>query len=335
MNMKTYRNFLLDQLWDLIGYLCVTVLIVFYFYLKSDHRMDLLYPLVLMLFVFCVITTLKAIRYSRFHKTLYSGTYTEFLTLNPSFQEREVIEVLQKLQKEFHSQLGQEIMQREKTYAFVAHMAHDLKIPVSVMKLILEEENAPLSSEVSHKILQESDKLLDKLSQLLSYLRLGRFEKDYTIEEVNLIEEIRNAINYKKDYFILNHIYPQFHSNTESVSVYTDRKWNGMLLDQLISNAVKYSAVKQQKGYILFEVISTGQEVELAITDNGIGIPSYDIPRIFEPFFTGENGRLVRMSSGIGLYLCRTIADKLGHSLKIESVYGERTCAKIRYLSKL
>jgi signal transduction histidine kinase len=133
----------------------------------------------------------------------------------------------------------------------------------------------------------------------------------------------------------MNHIYPRFVSVQKPVYVLTDRKWHGMLLDQIISNAIKYSAAKKTEGYVYFDISQKPDAVELTITDSGIGIPEYDMERIFEPFFTGENGRQTGNSSGIGLYLCRRICDKLGHVLSIESVRGKKTEVKIRYLSKL
>jgi signal transduction histidine kinase len=217
-------------------------------------------------------------------------------------------------------------------------MAHDMKIPISVIHLLVDTKDDLLNTDsvqFFNKIKVENNKLLDKLSQLLLFLRLGQFDKDYLIEQVDLITEVRNAINSKKEYFILNQIYPRLNSSQDSVPVLTDKKWNGMLLDQIISNAIKYSALKGQENYILFDITPKASYVELTITDYGIGIPDYDMERIFEPFFTGENGRKTQNSSGIGLYLCKIISEKLGHSLTVTSVKDEKTTVRLQYLTKL
>ena len=334
--MRIVKAFLKDQILDFVGYGIVTILILFYFYLKIGNGFEIIYPVLLMLFVTGVITIVKGIHYFRFHNALKSANYGNYQMSGVKNQEQLVIDTIQELHRYYHNELSQLMQQRDESNAFIAQMAHDLKIPISVIRLVLEDiEGEHLSEENSARIKGESDKVLNKLSGILSYLRLGQFEKDFLIERVNLIEEIRNAINIKKDYFILNKIYPQFDSQQDAIFVLTDRKWHGMLLDQIISNAIKYSAVKGETGYIHFDINQEENSVELKVTDFGIGIPSYDLERIFEPFFTGENGRLVENSSGIGLYLCRNISKKLGHQLSVSAVKGEKTEVRIRYLSKL
>lgn len=330
--MKLFKNFLKDQMIDFAGYAGITALILFYYRLIYGEQSDLLYPLLLSVFVMMTVTVIKGFRYFRFHKAIETADYEELLQKGASREEQAAIDALKKLHVHYQSQIGDLINRQDEAYALIAQLVHDLKIPISVIRLVLEgsgEDNPDGDSR--NKIMKESDKLLNKLSQLLGYLRLGRFDRDYQIERVNLIEEIRNAINFKKDYFIMNNIYPHFDAGQAPLYILTDKKWHGMLLDQLISNAVKYSAAKAEKGFIDFSVTRTGEYLELRITDYGIGIPEYDLQRIFEPFFTGENGRRVSNSTGIGLYLCHSIADKLGHRLTVTSVYGEKTQVTLRY----
>lgn len=330
------KAFLKDQVRDFIGYTCITILILFYYYLEFGSGVKIIYPILLALFVVSVITSLKGIHYVRFNNALKKDYYKGHLLKGATYQELQVIETIQELHQYYHSEIGKLTKQKEEADTFITQMAHDLKIPVSVILLILEASGEqPLSIEHSQKIKVESDKLVDKLSQLISYLRMGQFEKDYRIEKVNLIDEIRGAINKKKDYFILNKMFPRFQMPKEEIYVLTDQKWHGMLLDQIISNSIKYSALKGKEGYIDFDVIYMDKSVELTITDYGIGIPNYDMERIFKPFFTGENGRKTSNSSGIGLYLCLKISKKLGHQLSISSVRGEKTVVTIRYLSNL
>jgi OmpR family two-component system sensor histidine kinase YxdK len=338
--MSLLKAFLKDQRLDFAGYACITILILFFYYLKFGSGIEIIYPILMALFVVFVITMRKGFHYFRFHKALKTDDYKDFMINGSTNQENEVIKRINDLQQHFYQEISQLVYKRDKSNAFLAQMVHDLKIPISLIRLVLdemeaiEEESVKMKENLS-KIKIGSDQVLEKLSQMLCYLRLGQFEKDFVIERVNLIEEIRNAINEKKDYFILHKIYPRFNSQQPAIYVLTDRKWNGMLLDQIISNAIKYSAVKKSEGYVHFDVNQTNNSVELSITDFGIGIPAYDMERIYEPFFTGENGRQVGNSSGIGLYICRNICENMGHHLSVDSVRGEKTKVKINYLSKL
>jgi signal transduction histidine kinase len=332
--MKLLKAFLKDQIPDFAAYLGITVLILYFYDLKYHKFHDILYPIILAVFVVVSITIYKGIRYFRFYHALKNNDFSKLKLQGTTNQEKQIIESMESLCRRYEEETSKLVNDRNETYAFIAQMAHELKIPVSVIQLVIESsDTSDILTPDKKKILTESDKLNEKLSQLISYLRLGQFDKDYLIERVNLIDEVRKAINRKKDYFILNKSYPRFDTKQDAVFVLTDQKWNAMLLDQIISNAIKYSSIKGE-GYIQFDIGQTDLRVQLKITDYGIGIPDYDMDRIFEPFFTGENGRQVAGSSGIGLYLCRNIADKLGHTISVTSIRGEKTEVTIEYLTK-
>jgi Signal transduction histidine kinase len=336
--MKILKAFLKDHILDFVGYASILILILVYYRLEIGKPIPILYPVFLVIFVSAVITLIKGIRYFSFYAALKSGSYAEYRMTGASELSIECIHKIEEIHRYYNLELNRQQEQKNQTYAFIAQMVHDMKIPISVIRLIVEdaEKQQMTGSElINDRIKTENDKLLDKLSQLLCYLRLGQFEKDYLIEQADLVAEVRNEINNKKEYFIVNQIYPKVTFAETSVPVLTDKKWNGMLLGQIISNAVKYSALKSGANSIRFDISQFDRYVELTITDFGIGIPEYDIERIYEPFFTGENGRKVQNSSGIGLYLCKTIAEKLGHTLTIYSVKGKGTTVKLRYLSKM
>ncbi|MDF2543329.1 MAG: histidine kinase [Herbinix sp.] len=332
------KKFMKDHILDFIAYTTITAFILLYYRLEIGKPIPILYPIILVLFTASVITFMKGIRYFRVSAALESGNYHDCIMKGTSEQSLEYFSKIEDLHKHYQDELSQQLHQKEQTYAFVAQMAHDMKIPIAVIRLLLEEADHSVVSydeQLQERIMGENNKLLDKLTQLLCYLRLGQFEKDFLIEQVDLITEVRNAINNKKEYFILNKIYPRLHVSQDEVVVLSDQKWNGMLLDQIISNAIKYSSLKGQEDYIDFHITANNQYAELTITDYGIGIPEYDLERIYEPFFTGENGRKIQNSSGIGLYLCKIISEKLGHIITITSVKDETTAVKIRYLSKM
>ena len=171
----------------------------------------------------------------------------------------------------------------------------------------------------------ELSRLDGGLNMLLDLQRIEELEKDYEPERINLTEEVRVAINNNRSLFINSGVFPLFES--ENVYVFTDKKWNQVLINQILSNAVKYSKGEENK-HVYFDIQqmnaqSDGQhKVILTIKDEGIGISEYDLPRVFQPFFTGENGRKGYNSSGIGLYLCKTICDRLGQEITIENDNG-------------
>jgi len=338
--MIMIRRFLKDQLLDILGYAIISGVLLLFFYLKFGNRIELIYPLVMVGFVLFIIMCIKFLHYYSFQKALEKDDFTELLLHGATNQEKAILKVVEEQKSYYQNEMSHYRAESDESKAFLTHMIHDMKIPIALIKLLIDDmepidEKQSFNEDYTTKINTANNQVLDKLNQLLSYLRLGQFEKDYYIEEVNLIDEIRIAINEKKDYFILNNIYPKFDSRQEAVYVLTDRKWQRMLLDQLISNAIKYSAAKKADGYVEFEVKYIDNFVELSIIDQGIGIAEHDMKRIFEPFFTGENGRLLGNSSGIGLYLCRYICDKLHHQISITSVRGKKTEATIRYLSKM
>ncbi|MEW8957480.1 ATP-binding protein, partial [Clostridium sp.] len=155
------------------------------------------------------------------------------------------------------------------------------------------------------------------------------FSRDYITTSCNLKELVSSVVTSKKRDFIYKGVFPKMDIG-ESISVYTDKKWGSYMLAQIISNAIKYSDVNKNNK---IEIMATNKNnvIELLIKDYGIGITEEDLPRVFEPFFTGNNGRKERGSSGIGLYMVNIIAKKLGHKIKIESKIDSGTVVKIEF----
>ena len=165
-------------------------------------------------------------------------------------------------------------------------------------------------------------------------IRFENIAMDFEPRAVALAASVKTVINEKKSQFIYNHVYPVVNADLE-YSVITDKKWNQFLLDQLMSNAIKYSDTSASNKKLVITIFQENEYICLSIKDEGVGIPVYDLPRVFEPFFTGENGRKFRNSTGIGLYICKKIADRLGHRLEMSSEVGKGTEVTIKYLAKL
>jgi signal transduction histidine kinase len=167
-------------------------------------------------------------------------------------------------------------------------------------------------------------------------LRLADFAKDYVPEPIHLLEELKSIINKNKSLFIYNHVFPKIITDLTQADILSDRKWNELMINQLISNSVKYSKDGQEEAKSIYFIIEQKENhISLTIKDEGIGIPEHDLGKVCEPFFTGDNGRKGYQSSGIGLYFCKEVCKLLGHSLDITSEPGKGTSVKISYLAKL
>ena len=193
---------------------------------------------------------------------------------------------------------------------YIEQWIHEVKTPVTAMKLLCENNALPCSRELSSQ-LEQISRLTE---QVLYYARSNHAEKDYFIREIRLSDVVHAAIADNRSLLRQNNV--SIEAELPDHTVYTDDKWVRFILNQLIGNSIKYHA--RQPALRFFTVEENGQ-VLLSVEDNGIGIPQSDLPRIFEKGFTGRNGRTVPSATGIGLYLCRRLCEKLGIGLSAYS----------------
>ena len=211
-------------------------------------------------------------------------------------------------------------------HKFMNQWVHQMKTPVSVLELLFQEEE-----ELEKKSVQEEvDKLKRGLEMVLMNARLENFEDDLQAEQVPLRALILATINDHKRLFITNRVFPEVHVD-ESIIVASDSKWLRFVIEQFITNAVKYTFEPNKK--IIIQTEQAEQGVLLTIIDEGIGIPTSDLSRVTKAFFTGENGRKTGESTGMGLYIAKEICDKLGHQLVITSEVGKGTTIQIVFQS--
>lgn len=194
--------------------------------------------------------------------------------------------------------------------------AHQIKTPIASMRLHLQNEDSPLSRKLSADLFRVEQ----YVEMVLAFLRLNSESTDYVIRSCNLDAIVRQTVKKFAGEFIERKIRLQY--DALNTSVITDEKWIGFVIEQVLSNALKYTP----SGTIS---ITMEPEKKLCIRDTGIGIASEDLPRIFENGFTGYNGRLDKKASGIGLYLCRRICDNLGHKISASSQADQGTCITI------
>ena len=213
---------------------------------------------------------------------------------------------------------------RQEMLDFYSLWAHQIKTPLAAMNLLLQSEEAREDKDA--KIFQEMRMELFKIGQyvdmVLSYLRAEDMSSDLLLKEYSLDEIVRQAVRKYSGMFILKKIRLEYEPCKEMVL--TDEKWLLFVLEQLLSNALKYT----EKGFIRIRM-EQGSPAVLLIEDSGIGIQAEDLPRVFEKGFTGYNGRQDKKSTGIGLYLCRMICEKLNHTVTITSDPGKGTAVRL------
>lgn len=199
--------------------------------------------------------------------------------------------------------------------------AHQIKTPIAAMRLKLQNED----SDFSRKLQNDLSRIESYVNMVLTFLRLESDSTDYLIKEYSLDRIIREAVKKFSGEFIIKKLTLDY--TPVEFSVVTDEKWLSFVIEQILSNAVKYTFSGSVSVYM--------EENSLCIKDTGIGIAADDLPRIFENGFTGFNGRYDKRSSGIGLYLCRRICENLGHGLTAVSAEGEGTLMKIDFSGQM
>lgn len=190
--------------------------------------------------------------------------------------------------------------------------AHQIKTPIASMQLSLQGEDSPLSRKLRLDLFH----IEQYVEMVLTYLRLDSDETDYVIRECAVDDILKRSLKKFAPEFIARKLSLRY--EPVEIRAVTDEKWLGFVIEQLLSNALKYT----YEGGVTIESVERGV---LCIRDTGIGIASEDLPRIFERGFTGCNGRGGRSSSGLGLYLCRRICTNLGHGISARSTPGEGT----------
>lgn len=198
--------------------------------------------------------------------------------------------------------------------------AHQIKTPIAAMRILVQSGMDREENEENQKLFRQLQMELFKTEQyvemMLSYLKIGDIAKDMVLERCDLGKVVRQAVKKYSRLFILQKLSLEMGEIAEIVL--TDEKWLSFVVEQILSNALKYTKSGSVSIYL-------EQEGVLVIKDTGIGISAEDLPWIMEKGYTGYNGRIDKRSTGIGLYLCKKVMDKLHHQLRIDSEDGKGT----------
>jgi signal transduction histidine kinase len=217
---------------------------------------------------------------------------------------------------------------------FIESWVHEIKTPLAAANLMIENYSDPRL----RPLCAELDRIGSYVEQALFYARSGSVENDYLIRDVSVDSMVKEAVKSRASELIAANISVELSGlGQPSPSVPCDPKWVVFVIGQLIDNAIRYRYIGQERSASIsfsahaLDLKTANECVVLQIRDNGCGIPSADIGRVFEKGFTGENGRSRKKSTGLGLYLAHVLCEKMGLSVAIESIYGSWTCVSITF----
>ncbi|WP_068785308.1 sensor histidine kinase [Paenibacillus phocaensis] len=320
------RLFWRDQRPFIVVYLLQLALITIVYWLDGyRHTAISLYAALLST---CLLAAFLIVRYWT-NRSLYRrleevpDSLRAFADVQPGSPLADSLQRLLKAQYRLYLQeIGEQQSKLEGHRHFMNQWVHQMKTPLSVIHLIVQHEDDPRLAAIG----DELDRLRKGLEMVLYAARLDTFEHDFVVETLDLGALARSVASAQKRLFIRRKVYPVM-DIPENLLIASDEKWLSFVLTQLITNAVKYTV--KEGAHLRFRGFARGRETVLEMEDEGVGIPASDLPRVFDAYFTGENGRIFQESTGMGLYLAKEICVKLGHRMELESQKGTGTTVRI------
>ncbi|MEQ8153329.1 MAG: sensor histidine kinase [Clostridiaceae bacterium] len=237
------------------------------------------------------------------------------------YEEQIIYDVLRECNRSMHEHVNFYKYLQKEYREYIETWVHEIKTPIASSSLIIENSDWKEKNILS----DELRKIDEYINQALFYSRSTDVSNDYIVKEFQIKEAIQESIRNNRRDFINRKI----SVDIEDVSgeVITDIKWVKFIINQIVVNSIKYS---RNKGGVLRAYTTKGKDnIILTIEDNGIGIPENDVARVFDKGFTGENGRVYGKSTGIGLYLCKKLCEKLGLGISLSSKKEEGTKVNI------
>lgn len=310
-----------------------------YMYLIGARKQDVVYAAVLDAILLLITVLVGFFRYSSKVKALSNALERPVEEQAQLPEATDDVEILYQRLLENQSIARSEsessaAIRQSQMRDYYSMWVHQIKTPISAMKLLLEAEREELGllicdeeqqaslKELSDNVASFEDELFrieEYVGMALQYQRVSSTENDFVLEKVNVDGVIRDTIKKYAKIMIRRHIGINYSGTGQEV--YTDGKWLAFMLEQILSNAIKYTP----QGFVTIETAEEKDRFFITIKDTGIGIKAEDLPRVFEKGYTGYNGHADKKATGIGLYLCRQMADKLGHTIRMESEIGKGT----------
>jgi signal transduction histidine kinase len=252
--------------------------------------------------------------------------FTECVSKPVDIYERKLFGFMRRSGKSMIEAVSDAESRRKEYQEYIEGWVHEIKAPITAAQLVCSNSK----SEQTRKLNVLLAQIEEHVERALYYARAGSVEKDFIIRGTSLSGIVRDAVAKHQTLLIQSGV--RVDAERVGGTVYTDGKWVSFMLGQLLSNAIRY---RKDEPFIRFESVQDGDTVRLTVTDDGIGIASEDLPRIFERGFTGSNGRARGQSTGMGLYICKKLADFLQIELGAKSLSGEYTEISLTFPAKL
>ncbi|HEX3011789.1 MAG TPA: sensor histidine kinase [Syntrophomonadaceae bacterium] len=329
------KDYLLDQIGLIVFYLLLMTFITAVISLDPGVKVwnhNILYLNIAALFMFGAYLLGTYLRRKGYYTRMIRSIQEEekeaiyCLPAAQNYEQKLVRQLLTKIYEEQNSKIEKIHTEKKENFEYISAWIHEIKTPIAVSNLLIENNRGQESDDFLNSLQEEVDRIDQLVEQVLYYSRIDDFSKDYFIREIGLKALVNEVIKKHARTFIHKNI--KIELDISDMEVSSDHKWLRFILDQIISNSLKYT---EKGGEIKIHAERDEREKRLVITDNGIGIRPEDIDRVFYRGFTGYNGREFSKSTGMGLYLARTLARKLGHDLSITSTYGEYTRVTIHF----
>lgn len=313
--MLKLKNFLKENKVSFIFFFIISLTYILVFLTYDLEKFPIIYGALINIFIFLAYFIYK---YANKEKI----TFRE-VTKNPSQREKIILDELENIDKKYKDLLLAYNEIEGDLKDFYGLWIHEIKTPIAENKLILDDPNPDLD-----ELRKNNKRIEDYLNILLGFVRYNSKTNDYIFKEVRIEPVVKEIIKEKSYDFISKKI--SLDVSNLDFKVVSDEKWLGFIICQLLNNSLKYTPSGGKiKVYL--------ENKSLIIEDNGVGIIQADLPRVFEMGYTGENGRKLGSSTGLGLYLVKSIGKDLNLNIKIESEEGEFTKIIINFpkLTKL
>lgn len=324
-------SYIKDKVISIVIYLLMVVLISL---ILKVFNLDK--SVLIVIFLILIINGMMIILINYFRKRSYYNNILGMLdkldkkylvletVLEPTTYEEEIVNnILYDINKSMIENINIQKRSINEFKDYIEMWIHEVKLPIASMVLKCHNHKEVNSNELL-SIIRRLDNDID---QILYYMRSEITEKDFIISEVSLKDIVRSVSLKNKDDLLENKI--ELEVNIDNECVYTDKKWMEFILNQIISNSIKYK--KEKDSFIKITSNVSEDKVNLIVYDNGIGISKGDIKRVFDKSFTGKNGRDKIKSTGMGLYIVKNLCSKLGHNIYIESALDEYTKVIIEF----
>ena len=316
-----FLRYLNEKKLAILLFLCFAVIFAAVFALYALPLAAVLYPALLCAVVGAGYFLFDCRRAWVKHKTLsrisdHASDVNELLPQPSGLDDDDYQQLIRRLSKLNADIISEADARYADTVDYYTVWAHGIKTPIASMRLTLGGEDSELSRALSEDLFR----IEQYVEMAMTFLRLDSDSTDYVFREYDLDTIVRSSVKKFSTQFIRRRLTLDYEA--ANIRVMTDEKWLSFVIEQVLSNAIKYT----QSGGVTIQVISPAK---LVISDTGIGIAPEDLPRIFEKGYTGYNGRADKKASGIGLYLCRRICNNLGHTITASSSVGEGTTVTI------